>query len=62
MIELRNFLQADSTDDFTKSVKDHMTQLAFEKLNVIKQEMAKDYLKSDENEPSWMETIPNSNV
>jgi hypothetical protein len=45
-------VEADSTDDFTKSVKDHMTQLAFEKLNVIKQEMAKDYLKSDENEPS----------
>ena len=33
-------------------VKNHMTELAFEKLNVIKQEMAKDYLKSDENEPS----------
>jgi len=52
MIDLRNFLQADDTNDFTKSVKDHMTQLAFEKLNVIKQEMAKDYLKSDDNEPS----------
>ena len=34
------------------SFQDHMTPLAFEKLNVIKQEVAKDYLKSDENEPS----------
>lgn len=52
MIDIKNFLQADNTDDFTSDVKNHMTELAFEKLNVIKQEMAKDYLKSDENEPS----------
>tara|TARA_R100000951_G_C2644108_1_gene181972 strand:+ start:1676 stop:1834 length:159 start_codon:yes stop_codon:yes gene_type:complete len=52
MIDIKKFLQADNSDDFTTNAKDHMTKLAFEKLDVIKQEMAKDYLKSDENEPS----------
>ena len=52
MIDVRDFLQAEDPNDLKKSFKDHMTQLAFEKLNVIKQEMAKDYLKSDDNEPS----------
>ena len=52
MINVKDFLTSDEPNDYKKSFKDHMTQLAFEKLNVIKQEMAKDYLKSDENEPS----------
>jgi hypothetical protein len=52
MIDFKEFLQADESEDFTKSFKDDITRRAFTKLEDIKRTMAKDYLKSDENESS----------
>jgi len=52
MIDFRDYFTSESEEDFTKSFKDNITQRVFTKLNDIKKEMAKDYLKSDENESS----------
>ena len=52
MIDFRNYFTSESDKDFSKSFKDNITQRVFDKLNNIKKEMAKDYLKSDENESS----------
>ena len=61
MIDFRDYLTNESDKDFTKSFKDEVTKRVFSKLDDMKRTMAKDYLKSAENEPSWMETIPDSN-
>ena len=52
MIDVKDFLLADESDDFTKSFKEEMTKRVFTQLDDMKRTMAKDYLKSDENEPS----------
>jgi hypothetical protein len=52
MIDFRDYLTSESDEDFKKSFKDNITQRVLTKLSDIKKDMAKDYLKSDENESS----------
>ena len=52
MIYFRDYLTNESDKDFTKSFKDEVTKRVFSKLDDMKRTMAKDYLKSAENEPS----------
>ena len=52
MMDVRDFLQTDESDDFQKSFKEEMTKRVFAKLDDMKRTMAKDYLTSDENESS----------
>jgi len=54
MIDFYDYLNSneESEKDFTKSFKDEITTRVLTRLDGIKKEMAKDYLKSDENESS----------
>lgn len=52
MIDFRDYFASESEEDFTKSFKDNITQRVFTRLDDMKKNMAKDYLKSDENESS----------
>jgi hypothetical protein len=52
MVDIKDFINAEDNNEFNSHIKSEITQRVMMKLEDMKREMAKDYLKRDDDNES----------